>query len=318
MLPDVAVSSRGHVVARFLEAGFQVRGTVRSLTDTNKVAHLQSQFPALKLFEADLLTQNSFEDAFRGADIVIHCASPFILKVSDPQRELLQPAVDGTTNVITTALRSPTVKRIVVTSSVAAMRRPDKPEGYIVSESDWNEAATVETMAYALSKTLAERAAWKLVADRDDVRLVTVNPSFVLGPVLSARSDATSVSTVASYLNGACKVSGCQPFQIPHVDVRDVTEAHFRAATYENANGRYLVSSRTPSTHLSWCNILAKHFKDYPIPDHQAPGNMSFHFGTNPTKAEKELGMSFRPLETSLVDMANSLIKYGVVKPPQQ
>ena len=121
----------------------------------------------------------------------------------DPQRDLIAPAVEGTLNVLESALRSPTVKRVVITSSMAAVSPDTPPEDKMRrwTEADWNFDSTIQSNPYRLSKRMAEQAAWNFVHEHPgrNFELVALNPSFILGPPLSNRSDATSIATIKGY-----------------------------------------------------------------------------------------------------------------------
>eukprot|EP01094_Clydonella_sp_ATCC50884_P025711 TRINITY_DN686_c0_g1_i2.p1 TRINITY_DN686_c0_g1~~TRINITY_DN686_c0_g1_i2.p1 ORF type:complete len:306 (-),score=85.87 TRINITY_DN686_c0_g1_i2:431-1309(-) len=207
----------GSVIASLLERGYKVRGTVRALANADKTAHLRERFPGIELFEADLLKDGSFKACFEGADYVMHTASPFQLQVQDPQKDLIDPALHGTENVVSTALATPSVKRIVVTSSVAAVVGEERKEG-VYTEEDWNMDSSLELNPYRYSKRLAEKRAWALVEEQQRpegaprVTLTCINPSFVLGPPHSERSDSTSVAIVKAILNGSMKVQPCPMF----------------------------------------------------------------------------------------------------------
>merc|ERR1719242_441572 len=231
-----------HVVKCFVDAGsFEVPGTVRSLARKEKVAHLTTQFPNVKLFEADLLKIGSFTEAFTGCDLVIHCASPFLSSFDDPQKELIDPALTGTTNVMDTAVACG-VKRVVVTSSCAAVmtqdsiRRPQDFVNRVWSHEDWNRESTLDEGAYRLSKQVAEDKAWTYHAEKK-VELAVINPAFIVGPSLSSRTDPVSVKTLLSMLNGdvADGISNSACFGC--VCVLDVAKAYYLAATVEEANG---------------------------------------------------------------------------------
>jgi len=325
--PLVAVTGASGYVAGVLidllmSKGYRVNGTVRSLSDKAKVAHLEKEFVGVRLFEADLLAVGSFKAAFAGCKIVFHTASPFQLSVEDPQRDLVDPALNGTINVIQEALAVETVDTIVVTSSVAACRRWDKAADYVLTEADWNESASVSHMPYPYSKVVAERAAWDLVAKHNAgaaaakaVRLVCINPSSVIGPPFGTRVDGQSMKQVLALVNGQNVEKGYAPMRLPTIDVRDVAAAHVAAAENPAASGRYLCTSRRTASNEEIANIIRKHFPQlaHKIPDRYAPGNMSVDVVIDPSKLERELGIHLIPLETSIVDMITKLIQVGIV-----
>jgi nucleoside-diphosphate-sugar epimerase len=313
----------GSVVQLLLERGYQVRGTVRNLADETKVRHLRELFPALQLFEADLLTEGSFDEACRGADYVLHTASPFQMTVSDPQKDLVDPALKGTLNVLRAAAKSGTVKRVAVTSSCAAVAwQAVPPDDKVWTEEDWNEDSTLENAPYRLSKTLAERAAWQFVNEgegKGKFDLAVINPSFVLGPPLSARTDSESVRAVKGFLSGTVKEQGgCRPSCFGCVDVRDVALAHVVAMEKPEAGGhRFIASSPAGISHLELVEMLRADpelaaFRDRLPTGEVAP--VAHRPKYSRSKAEQQLGITFTPIEKAVTDMAKALVSLGVVQ----
>ena len=243
----------GVLVDLLLRKGYRVRGTVRSLKDDAKVKHLKADFPGLELFEADLTKPGTFKDAFAGIEVLFHTASPFQTNVKDAQKELVEPAVNGTIDVMHTALAVPTLRRIVLTSSVATIRRPEKEPGYVSDDKDWNTFANINNLPYPNSKVEAEKKAWEIIHKHNaehpehQVRLVTVLPSWVMGPPFGTRVDGVSVGTIVSWLDESQVEKGVRPQLVGCVDVRDVAATHLAAAEKEDANGRYICSHETPT-----------------------------------------------------------------------
>eukprot|EP01098_Paradermamoeba_levis_P003527 TRINITY_DN1591_c0_g1_i5.p1 TRINITY_DN1591_c0_g1~~TRINITY_DN1591_c0_g1_i5.p1 ORF type:complete len:325 (+),score=100.33 TRINITY_DN1591_c0_g1_i5:270-1244(+) len=303
------------VIKQLLEKGkYKVRGTVRSVNDANKVSHLQQLFPDLELFEADLLKEGSFDKACEGCEIVFHTASPFQLQVGDPQKDLVDPALKGTLNVLRSAEKAGTVRRVIVTSSVAAIASTKKPEEYVFSEEDWNNDSSVDHEPYRYSKTVAEKAAEEFaVGKKFDV--VRICPSFVVGPPLSKRTDGTSVGLIRDFLEGKFYEKGTNPSCFGTIDVRDIAAAHIAAAEIPEAKGRYLVSSDRGISHLEYAQFLLKSgkFDKYKIPtkESSAPTKRP-HF--NNTKVQKELGIKISPIDNAIVEMAQALIDLGAVE----
>ncbi|KAK7466785.1 hypothetical protein BaRGS_00037101 [Batillaria attramentaria] len=227
-----------HVVKQLQEAGHQVRGTVRSVKNTDKVKHLYNLCPnaahKLELVEADLMNAESWSPAVEGMTYVIHVASPFPLAQPKNEDELIKPAVEGTLNVLRACAKVPSIKRVVVTSSCAAMIFATHTRAPL-SEKDWTDPTKVD--AYTKSKTLAECAAWdfveKLTGD-EKFELAVINPSLVLGPPLHGTS-CTSVDIMKQLLERQMPVVARLSFAI--VDVRDVALAHVRAMTSPEAAG---------------------------------------------------------------------------------
>lgn len=318
----------GQVIKALYERhpSWKVKGSVRSVADPSKVQHLRTLFPHLELFEADLVKEGSFDEAFRGCDYVLHTASPFQLVVEDPQRDLLDPAVKGTLNVLRAAAKAESVKRVVLTSSVAAIVG-EQIEGKVYTEDDWNLVSTIQDSPYRLSKRLAEETAWNFVKElnverehqgKPKLELVTICPSFVLGPPLSSRTDGESCRAMKGILSGAFKESGCRPLALGSVDVRDVALAHVVALEKPEAVGkRYILSSTTCYTLLDYANILRgdEQFRDFVdrLPD-KINGDIGFRPLISHERAEKELGIVFTPIEKTIVDMAKQFIELGMVE----
>ena len=174
-----------HLVAQLLARGYRARGTVRSLKKEKDLAPLRALPGAaerLELVEADLLAEGAFDAAAQGCEIVMHTASPYVLDAKDPQKDLVEPAVKGTESVLSACKKAGTVRRVVLTSSMAAIT--DEPESdRVLTEEDWNTRSSLDRNPYYYSKTLAERAAWEYVErEAHDFDLVVVNPFLVIGP----------------------------------------------------------------------------------------------------------------------------------------
>ena len=187
----------GHVVRELLERGATVHATARNPADLKKVGHLLKMAEALpgtlELFKADLLDEGAFEACFADCEVVIHTASPFLVgKQKNPQRDLIDPALKGTRNVLESVNQTPTVKRVVLTSSVIAIYGDAidcQKRGGTLTEKHWNESSSLDHQPYGYSKTLAEKEAWTMVGSQDRWDLVTINPGFVMGPSLTSRND---------------------------------------------------------------------------------------------------------------------------------
>jgi nucleoside-diphosphate-sugar epimerase len=276
----------------------------------------KNQTGKLKLFEADLLDEGSFKKCFEGVSGVFHVASPFFLSVKDPQKDLVDPAVNGTKNVINEAFKSSTVERIVITSSMAAVCG-DRQPGHVYTEKDFNDTTSIEKSPYTYSKVTAEIAAWDLVKaltkDLKDRKfdLVVVNPAFVMGPALSDRDDSTSVNFVKGYLSGESKEAN-RGMKFGAIDVRDVVSIHIAVMTNEKASGRYITCHDKSFLASDFVAILAKNFPKYPI--------TTTVVGEEPPQGLYdnakliELIGDLIPFEKTMVDMANSMIDLGIVK----
>ena len=175
--------------------------------------------------------------AVNGCDYVLHVASPFPNTVPKDENELIIPAREGALRVLR-ASRDAGVKRVVLTSSFAAMGYGHTPQAAPFNESDWTDPNGNDVMPYTKSKTLAERAAWDFVGrEAKGLELAVVNPVGVFGPVLGA-DYATSILFVQRLMDGA--LPGLPRMSFGVVDVRDVADLHLRAMTAPCRKGRTL------------------------------------------------------------------------------
>lgn len=313
----VVTGATGYVatelVKQLLEKGYFVRGTLRSLASKEKYSHLLELGKALPgkftLHEADLLVDGSFDEVVKSADYVFHTASPFITQVQDPQKDLVDPAVKGTKNVLQAAVKSKdTVKRIVVTSSFAAIVKSQKgpQNGSLFSEEDWNDESSLTDQPYRFSKTEAEKAAWA-ISKQEGLDLVTINPTFVLGPVIGSRADATSITLFKDFIEN--QGANIIPWQ---VDVRDIGRAHILAVEVPSAKGRYIVSHPSTLSTKYISEVLSEHFPQYRFP---AGTDAEAKQVIDNSKVQKELGLQLLLPKFSYIDMATTLIQRGIAMP---
>jgi nucleoside-diphosphate-sugar epimerase len=326
----------GHCIRELLEHGYRVRGTVRSLADPRKTEHLRriaTQLGGtLELVEADLTSDRGWREAVAGCTYVQHVASPFPAEVPRDEMELIRPAVDGATRVLQACAAAGTVKRVVMTSSVAAVAFGHSDGGNAVrTEADWSKVENCE--AYQKSKTLAERAAWDFVAKLPSDRrfeLAVINPGFVLGPLQNA-DPGTSGELIRKLM--VREMPACPEIGFAPVDVRDVALAHRLAMERPEAAGnRYICAGE----HL-WvqdiAKILAAEFnpRGYRVPTgrlpywlmwiiarfdkavHLALGYVGRKELVSAAKAQRELGWKMRPVKETIVDTAQTMIEHGVV-----
>ncbi len=230
------------VVRQLLAAGYRVRGTTRNVGKCVADGHLGALPGAaerLELVEADLVHEGAFDEAIQGCEYVMHTASPYILDVEDPQRDLVDPAVQGTLSVLTAAKHAPSVKRVVLTSSFAAIS--GEAREHVWNEEHWNDTSTLDSGPYAYSKTQAEKAAWAFMEGNDVAfDLVVINPTGIVGPSMVGHVNQTHQFFVDA-TRGA--YPGIIDLDFPFVDVRDVALAHIRAMETPHASGRYLTSA---------------------------------------------------------------------------
>ncbi|XP_010458233.1 PREDICTED: cinnamoyl-CoA reductase 1 [Camelina sativa] len=296
------------IVKLLLLRGYTVKATVRDPKDTKKTEHLLALDGAkerLKLFKADLLAEGSFEQAIQGCDAVFHTASPVLFTVTDPQTELIDPALKGTMNVLNTCKKTASVKRVILTSSMAAVLRPQPPIGPcdVVDETFFSDPSLCRETEnwYVLAKTLAENAAWQFTKD-NGIDMVVLNPGFIFGPLLQPTLNF-SVELIVHFINGN------NPFNSKYyrfVDVRDVALAHIKALETPSANGRYVIDGPNMSVD-DIKEVLRELFPDLSIADTNGESEVNVTFYKVCVEKVKNLGIEFTPMKSSLNDTIVSL-----------
>ncbi len=326
-----------HCILQLLDAGYRVRTTVRSLqreAGVRAMLRVGGAEPgeALSFIAADLMSDAGWPEAVAGCDFVLHVASPFPLSVPKHEDELIVPAREGAVRVLRAA-RDAGVKRVVLTSSFAAIGYGQKLTGRPFTEEDWTDLNGGDLSAYVKSKTLAERAAWDFIArDGGALELSVVNPVGVFGPVLGP-DYSTSIQIVQRLMDGA--MPGCPRLSFGIVDVRDVADLHLRAMTQPAARGeRFLAVAGEFMTiqdiaHLLKARMGASGAK---VPTRLLPdwvvrlfslfdssvGQVVPELGKfkNATgeKARRMLGWAPRSNEDSIIATAESLLRLGLLK----
>lgn len=320
-----------HLVLQLLERDYQVRATVRSLDHAAKVAPLRDmadRYPGrLTLAEADLLVPGSFDKAADGCEVVFHVASPFRLpeKIGDGRTEMLEPALEGTRNVLASVDRADSVSRVVFTSTVGAIFGDYidvlDMDGQRLSERYVNTTSTLENNPYHYAKTQAEQEAWRRAKAQDRWNLVTINPGLVLGPSLTPASESGSLFLLDELLKGYF-CYGAANFSFTIADVRDVALAHIEAAERAEAAGRYIVARPDMLSILEISRIIrARHRRPYLLPRGQVPDwvvrligsrfgltqdyitkHLGIRFTVDNLRSVRDLGLSYRPAEQTLFD----------------
>jgi len=233
-----------HCVHQLIQAGHHVHGTLRSKSREHEVRESLRRANLadgnLVLFECDLLGDSGWNDAVRGCDYILHVASPFIAGIPDHEDDLIKPAVAGTKKVLELAAQVESVKKVVLTSSFAAVG--DTFDGTTVfDESHWSNLDNPNISAYNKSKTLAEKAAWGFMDSATSFALTVINPVAVIGPMLSSDL-GTSNLFVKKMLDGS--TPGNPRIHIGFVDVRDVARAHVDSMTNTKTDGKRIILSR--------------------------------------------------------------------------
>jgi nucleoside-diphosphate-sugar epimerase len=326
-----------HCILQLLAAGHQVRTTVRSLRREGEVRAMLKQGGAeprdlLSFIAADLEDDAGWPAAVAGCDYVLHVASPFPSASPEREDELIVPARDGTLRVLR-ASRDAGVKRVVLTSSFAAIGYGHKPQTAAFDESNWTDVGAPGLAPYVKSKTVAERAAWDFIAAEGGMlELSVINPVAVFGPVLGP-DYSTSVLLLKLMLDGA--VPGAPRLYFGVVDVRDVAELHLRAMIKADAKGeRFLAvagdslsildiatvlrrrmgaaARKVPTIQLpNWLMRVAALFS--PIARQVLPELGKVKNSSN-AKARRLLGWAPRSNEECIVAAAESLLRLGLLK----
>jgi dihydroflavonol-4-reductase len=324
----------GWCVAALLQQGYVVRTTVR---DLGKEAAVRASLGKvtdpgnrLSFYPANLTADAGWEAAVGGCDYVLHVASP--LGVADPKdpNDLIVPAREGAKRAVGAAIRAG-VKRVVLTSSVAATSKGTGGGDWVSDETVWTDPHAPKVSAYAQSKTLAERAAWELIRASDGkTTLATVNPALVLGPVTSG-DFSESVQVVERLLSG--RVPGIPRLGFNVVDVRDVADLHIRAMIDPKAAGERFIAAGTYAWMGDLAELLRARLGDGAarVPTRKVPdfvirlaglfdkdlGSVTPGLGRkhdySSAKAQSVLGWKPRPLEETVLDCARSLIATGEV-----
>jgi nucleoside-diphosphate-sugar epimerase len=326
----------GWCIVQLLRRGYRVRTTVRNPSREREVhATVASQVdPAhhLTVHQADLTSDEHWDNVIEGCDYVLHVASPFPPKQPKDPDELIVPAREGTLRVLGKALDHG-VKRVVVTSSIAAVRLAKGAEKRALTEEDWTDPDEEGLTPYVRSKTIAERAAWDLVKQRGaEDRLAVVNPGAIIGPILS--DDLSySLQAIERLLKG---MPGMPRLGFSFVDVRDVADLEIRAMTAPEAGGQRFIAV----TKFLWMSEAGEILRDRlgeaaskvptrTIPDFLVRGMALFDGGIrsivgtlgkrsvlSSEKANGTLGWSPRPIEDTIAETGESLISHGVVASP--
>ena len=323
----------GWCVVGLLKQGYTVRATVRDLSREAAVraslAKVVDAGDKLGFYAANLTSDDGWDAAAEGCDYVLHVASP--LGVSEPKdpKVLITPAREGATRAVGAAIKHG-VKRVVLTSSVAATSHDPASGDSVADETVWTDPKAKGVGAYSQSKTLAERAAWDLIAaSAGKTTLATVNPALVLAPVLSTDYSA-SVQVVERLLNG--RVPGLPRLGFNIVDARDVADLHIRAMTAPEAAGQRFIAAGQYAWMADIAAILRGHLgaEAAKVPTRKVPdfvlhlaalfdkdlgavvGGLGKKHDFTSTKAQTLLGWKPRPIEETILDTARSLITAGI------
>lgn len=322
------------LILQLIDRGFEVRGTVRNLEKGDRLRNALSDYAgkpiSIELVLADLNSDDGWAQAVEGVTFVQHIASPFPSGQPKSAQELIGPAKDGALRVLRAA-RDAAVKRVVLTSSVAAVDTgwsAYPAAGY--DESHWAKLDEPERASfYAQSKALAERAAWDFIASEGNgLELAVINPVGILGPAIS-ETVSTSFATVVQPLSG--KMPGYPRIHQAIVDVRDVAAAHIEAMLRPEAAGERFIVSDEALWLSEIGDVLSRAYPDQPLPDTEIPDaqfrlaaetnaglrsllpNLGRKRPYNSTKAQAVLGIEFISAEDAIRASAESAFKLGLI-----
>lgn len=327
----------GWIAKKLLDEGLTVHAPIRSPENKEKTKYLDqlaANSPGtINYFKADLLNPGSYDEAAKGCELIIHTASPFTTNTKDPQKDLIDPALKGTENVLNSANKSSSVKRVVLTSSCAAIYGDAQDIAnypkQTMTEEQWNTTSSLTNSPYNYSKTLAEKKAWEMEKAQDRWDLVTINPSLVIGPGINPDATSESFNIIKQLGNGDMKM-GAPKMNIGCVDVRDVAEAHYRAGFTPSASGRHITSAENLSL-LKLADMLRpKYGNEYPLPKNTMPkwliwlispmmgvsrkfvsNNMGYPWNADNSKSKKELGMQYRPIKETINEFFEQMVEHG-------
>lgn len=326
-----------HTILKLLAAGHTVRTTVRNLNREGEVRDMLQAGGAeagnrLTFFAADLEKDAGWAEAVRECQFVLHVASPLPASVPKNEDELIVPAREGTLRVLRAA-RDAAVKRVVLTSSFAAIGYGRPEQNAVFTEKDWTDPNAKDVMAYPKSKTLAERAAWDFMTKEGGaLELSTVNPVAVFGPVLAPDYSA-SIQIISRLIDGS--LPGAPKLYFGVVDVRDVADLHVMAMTHPAAKGERFLAVAGEFMSIKQVALVlkarmgaaAKKVPTTEVPDFlvrlaalRDPAVKSIlpELGKRKTatneKARRLLGWAPRSNEEAIVATAESLVKLGLIK----
>jgi nucleoside-diphosphate-sugar epimerase len=326
-----------HVFHALLEAGYRVKGTIRS---PSKAAFLERKYASRKddfffVIVPDIQSAHALDEAMTDVDYVCHVASPYFTSTLDPIKELVEPAVLGTENVVASALKAPRLKRMTVMSSFAAvvdLAKNPRP-GYTYTATDWDpvteeQAAKDGFFGYHASKTFAERKAWEMwraAKEKGEIRwdMVAFNPPMVYGPPIHEVHPEHGIeglnTSVRRLLQG---IIGTDPQfapkvakpGLPHwVDVRDIAKVHVNALSLpEGTSERFLLCSSVKYYEDGLAGLRAKGAKSLGEEGEKCdPGN---HFAIDVSKAKEMLKIEFIPFEKTVEDVWERAQELGLVE----
>lgn len=322
-----------HTILQLLDKGYEVRGTARNASKAEKLNKILSEYAdkpiEIELVSADLTRDEGWDAAMDGIEFVQHIASPFPPAQPRSADELIIPARDGALRALKAAKAAGSVKRVVLTSSIAAVDNgygKDRPQQF--DETNWTQLENGPHVPYIQSKTIAEQAAWDYInSEGAGLEMATICPSAVMGPIMS-KDVSTSIGLVLQPLQG--KIPGLPRMHQGVVDVRDIAAAHIAAMEKPEAAGERFIVSEASLWLTEVGEILAEAFPDRKIPSRQIPDwqvrllswfnpslvQIAQNLGRtriyNTQKSKDILGIEYISAKDANLASAHSAIKFGL------
>jgi len=324
-----------HTAIELLNAGYEVLGTIRNNNLVDQTKQTISKYAStekLSFVELDLLKDDGWNEAAKGCRYIFHVASPFPMKVSSNRENLLPVAVDGTLRVLNAGLNAG-VEQIIKTSSIVAMfRKPNRTNPYTFGENDWSDENWIEGVSdYFLSKTKAEKAAWKLMESKGlKNKLTTINPGGVFGDALDKKG-GTSIEYIRQFMKG--KFPGAPKFAVLISDVKDIAKAHVACIGNNKVGGRRLIVGKDVKRLVELSQLIAEAMPEYKkkLPTKELPNlmvklisyidssaktmipDLGIMMQTDTSYAEEILGFKFKPAKGCISENARSVVRLGLV-----
>ena len=324
-----------HTAIELLNAGYEVLGTIRNNNLVDQTKQTISKYAStekLSFVELDLLKDDGWNEAAKGCRYIFHVASPFPMKVSSNRENLLPVAVDGTLRVLNAGLNAG-VEQIIKTSSIVAMfRKPNRTNPYTFGENDWSDENWIEGVSdYFLSKTKAEKAAWRLMESKGlKNKLTTINPGGVFGDALDKKG-GTSIEYIRQFMKG--KFPGAPKFAVLISDVKDIAKAHVACIGNNKVGGRRLIVGKDVKRLVELSQLIAEAMPEYKkkLPTKELPNlmvklisyidssaktmipDLGIMMQTDTSYAEEILGFKFKPAKGCISENARSVVRLGLV-----
>ena len=324
-----------HTAIELLNAGYEVLGTIRNNNLVDQTKQTISKYAStekLSFVELDLLKDDGWNEAAKGCRYIFHVASPFPMKVSSNRENLLPVAVDGTLRVLNAGLNTG-VEQIIKTSSIVAMfRKPNRTNPYTFGENDWSDENWIEGVSdYFLSKTKAEKAAWRLMESKGlKNKLTTINPGGVFGDALDKKG-GTSIEYIRQFMKG--KFPGAPKFAVLISDVKDIAKAHVACIGNNKVGGRRLIVGKDVKRLVELSQLIAEAMPEYKkkLPTKELPNlmvklisyidssaktmipDLGIMMQTDTSYAEEILGFKFKPAKGCISENARSVVRLGLV-----